>query len=178
MIWGYVGDNGCKLAKLGVDGSGAVFNCEDGNRGDPTGEDGGGGEGVEVTAIAKSVGKLVDGAGIDSVSRSDDSTRAIALLMISVMSSSVNRSRENTLYLCQAERLQWKGVTRRHRLSNAPFSLKDGFSVVAPMSFDASSKFIHRHIGRHATYLNVAALKEWKKYVLVSVSVGGMTSAL
>jgi hypothetical protein len=101
-----------------VDGSRAAFNCEEGNRGDPTGEDGGGGEGVEATSIAKAVDELVDVAGIDSVSWSDDPTRAIALLMISVMSSSVNRSRENT----------------RHRLSNAPLSLKDGFSVVAPMS--------------------------------------------
>jgi hypothetical protein len=139
-----VRDNGCKVAKVGVDGSGATIDCEDGNRGDPTGEDGGGGEGVEAASIAKAVGKLVDVAGIDSVSWSDNLTRAIALLMISVMSSSVNRSRENTLYFCQAERLQWKGVTCRHRLSNAPLSLKDGFSVVAPMSFDASSRCTHR----------------------------------
>lgn len=133
---------------------------------------------MEAASIAIAVGKLVDVAGMDPVSRSEGPTRATALLIISVMSSSVNRSRENTLYLCQAERLQCKSVTHRHRLSSAPFSLKDGFSVVAPMSFDASSRYIHKHIDRHAAYLNVAALKEWEKYVLVSVSVGGMTSAL
>jgi len=132
---------------------------------------------VEVTSIAKAVGELVEVASVHSASRSDDVTRTIALLMISVISSSVNRSRENTLYLCQAEKLQWEGVTCRHRLSNAPFSLKDGFSVVAPMSFDASSRITRRQIGRHSAYLNVAALKEWKKYVLVSVSVGGMMPA-
>lgn len=113
-----MGDNGCKVAKLGVDDFAAAFDCEEGDRGDPVDEDGGGEEGVVAPSIAKGVGELVGVAGIHSVSRSDDVTRAIALLMISVMSSSVNRSRENT----------------RHRLSNAPFSLKDGFSVVAPMS--------------------------------------------
>jgi hypothetical protein len=96
VIWEYVGDNGFEDVKLEVDGSGAVFICEEGNRGDPIGEDGGGEEGVEAHSIAKEVGELVD-AGIHSVSRSDDVTRAIALLIISVVSSSVNRSRENTL---------------------------------------------------------------------------------
>lgn len=91
-----MGDNGCKDARLRVDGSGSAFDCEEGNRGDPIGEDAGGEEGVEVGSIAKAVGELVDVAGIHSASCSDV-TRAIALLMISVMSSSVNRSKENTL---------------------------------------------------------------------------------
>ena len=59
---------------------------------------------MEATSIAKTVGKLVDVAGIDSVSRSDAPTRVIALLIISVMSSSLNRSRENTLYLLSARK--------------------------------------------------------------------------
>jgi hypothetical protein len=102
-----VGDSGCRVTKLGADGSGAAFDCKEGNRSDPIGKDGGG-EGVVTPPISNGVGGLVDVAGIHSVSRPDDVTRAIALLMISVMSSSVNRSRENTLHLCQAERLQWK----------------------------------------------------------------------
>lgn len=98
-------DNGCRDTEFGVDDSEAAFDCEEANRGEPIGEDGGGEEGVEAGSIAKVVGELVDVAGIPSVSRSEV-TRAIAFLMISVISSSVNRSREKTLYLCQAKRLQ------------------------------------------------------------------------
>ena len=104
-----MGDNGCKDASIGVDGSGAAFDCEEGNRGDPGGEDGGGEEGVETASIAKTVGELVDVAGIHSVSHSDDVTRAIALLMISAISSSVNRSRENTLYFMSGGKVAMGG---------------------------------------------------------------------
>lgn len=104
-----MGDNGCKDAGIGVDGSGAAFDCEEDNRGDPGGEEGGGEEGTEAASVAKAVGELCDVASKDSVSRSDDVTRVIALLMISAISSSVNRSSENTLYFMSGSKVEMGG---------------------------------------------------------------------
>jgi hypothetical protein len=67
-------------------------------------------EGVETASIPEAVGELVDVASIHSVSRSDDATRTMALLMISAISSSVNRSRENTLYFMSGGKVAIGGV--------------------------------------------------------------------
>ena len=104
-----MGDNGCKDASIEVDRIGAEFDCEEDNRGDPGGVDGGGEDGVETASIVKAVGEPVDVAGMHSVSRSDNVTRAIPLLMISAISSSVNRSRENTLYFMSGGKVAMGG---------------------------------------------------------------------
>lgn len=91
MTCGYLKDSGCKDAGIGIGGSEAAFKCEVGKAG---GEDDGGEEGMQAPSIA-SVSELVDVSSAHSVSV----IRATALLMISVISTSVNRSRENTLYL-------------------------------------------------------------------------------
>lgn len=119
-------------ARVCAEDSSVLFEWED-KRGDCIGEDGGGEESVEM-----SDGKVPSGLDGTTTRRPwsclDDATRAIAFVIICVISSSVSRSSTNTLRGCQKESSRDIGVTYRHRLSNAPFSLKDGFSVVAPMS--------------------------------------------
>ena len=82
-------------------------------------------------SIGKAAGEL---NGAASTCCSEDVTRARALLMIWMTSSSVSRSSTNTLQQCQEA--EWDEVCTPylHRLSSAAFSLKEGFSVVVPMS--------------------------------------------
>jgi hypothetical protein len=85
-------------------------------------------------SIGKAAGELDGTASTCLPSCSEDVTRARALLMIWMISSSVSRSSTNTLQQCQEEGWYDVCIPYLHRLSNAAFSLKDGFSVVVPMS--------------------------------------------
>jgi hypothetical protein len=76
-----------------TEGSSLTFARED-NRGDFVGEDDGGGEGDEISN-GTTTGEL-DGTATTCLS-SSGVTRATALLMISMISSSVSRSSTNTL---------------------------------------------------------------------------------
>ena len=140
VICGYWGNRGCRGIEVVVEDSGSAFASDD-----SIGEDGGGGEGDEMSS-GKAAGELNRVTSTCFSSCSEDVTRATAFLMIRMISSSLSRSSTNTLQLCQEE--GWDDVHNPylHRLSNAPFSLKDGFSVVVPMSL------IHRF---RNTYLSV-----------------------
>lgn len=78
---------------MGCNDIGAVTN--EGNRGDFVGEDGGGGEGDEISS-GTTTGEL-DGTATTCFSSCSGVTRAMALLMIWTISSLVSRSSTNTL---------------------------------------------------------------------------------
>jgi hypothetical protein len=74
-----------------------LTSAREGNRGDVVGEGSGGGEGDEMSS-GTTTGEF-DGTGVAFClsSRSEDVTRAMALLIIWMISSSVSRSSTNTL---------------------------------------------------------------------------------
>ena len=78
--------------------------------------------------------------GSTSLGRASSSTRSTACMTIFLISSSLRRSRMNTLQqrfsICHS--LQSR-ATYRQRLSKALVRRKDGFSVVAPISLQAVS---------------------------------------
>jgi hypothetical protein len=74
-------------------------------------------------SIGKAAGELNGAASTCFSSCSEDVTRAMALLMISMISSSVSRSSTNILQQCQEEGWDHDCIPYLHRLSNAAFSL-------------------------------------------------------